>query len=317
MARSAGWLRQRFLTPEYPLTAVEVRTRSVGVVRLVRDKGRLQLGSAASLELPPGTLQLSMVEPNIVDPTTFKTVLSSALERAGVLNAGRIALVLPDPVARVSLLPAGEVQGRRPSDVEEIVRFRLRKSVPFEIREAQVAWMALPPGAGDPMVLAGAIFRPVLEGYEQACRALRLDPGLVELAGLALHESQARRQADGDRLLVNWDDGYLSLILSRNGVPVLVRTLTGESAARSEEVVREVGATVIYYRERLGGAGLAGAAVRSASLPPAEAIAILEEPLGIAPEVVDPWSAVGASSFGLEAGQALAGAMACVAGRAA
>ena len=50
---------------------------------------------------------------------------------------------------------------------------------------------------------------------------------------------------------------------------------------------------MLYYRERLGGQGLAAAAVRSAVLPPDEAAMLLREPLGIEPQVLDPWERLG------------------------
>lgn len=312
LARGAEWIRRALLEPDYPTTAIEVRARSVGVVRLARERGRLALASASCLELPAGTVKLSMTEPNIADPTAFRAALGSALERAGVLGAGRVGLVLPDPVARVALLPAAEARGRG-KELEELLRFRLRKAVPFEIREAHVA--SVPAGAGS--VLVGAIFRPVLEGYEEACHVLGLHPGLVELSGLALLAAAAREHPDGDRLLVNWDDGYVSLVLLRDGAPLLMRTLVGESAATPDQVAREVSSTVIYYRERLGGAGLAGAALRSAGRPAGEAAALLMDPLGLEPEVLDPWRALGVPAERLESAQALAGAAACVLGRAA
>lgn len=313
--RGAAWLRRRLLTPEYPLTAVEVRARSVGVVRLARERDGLALTSAACLELPEGTVRLSMTEPNIADPAAFRAALGAALERAGVLNAGRVALVLPDPVARVALLPAAEVSARRSAEVDELIRFRLRKAVPFDIREARVA--SIPAGPAGSMVLAGAIFGPVLAGYEEAFYALGLHPGLVELAGLALIEAAFRARTPGDHILVNWDDAYVSLVLARDGWPALIRTLVGEFAATPDQVVRELSSTVLYYRERLGGTGLAGAALRSAALPPAEAASLLEEPLGLVPEVLDPWRAFGAAGERLEAAQAVAAAAACVLGRAA
>ena len=183
-ARGTGWLRRMLRDPERPLVAVEVRTRSVGVVRMAREGGRKVLGAAAFLELPEGCAKLSMTQPNILDPETFKTTLRAVLERAGVLGGGKVALVLPDPVARVALVPAAEVKGNR-SQMDELVRFRLRKAVPFDVREARVATVAGGARSGDPLMV-GAIYQPVLEGYESACRALGLYPGVVELSGLAL-----------------------------------------------------------------------------------------------------------------------------------
>ena len=140
-------------------------------------------------------------------------------------------------------------------------------------------------------------------------------PGLVELSGLALVCAEPA-VAGAERLLVNWDDDYLSLVLTRGGWPLLIRTLVGGAASAPDQVVREVANTVLYYRERLGGAGLAGASVRSARVPPTDAVAMLHEPLGLLPQALDPWAALGASAPA-DWSQPLAGAAACAAARAA
>jgi len=311
-ARGTGWLSRRLRDPEAPLAAVEIRARSVGAVRMSRAGGRATLGAAAFLDLPEGVVKLSMTQPNIVDAEAFKQTLRAVLERAGILEGGRVALVLPDPVARVALVPAAEVKGNR-AQIEELVRFRLRKAVPFEVREAHVASVAGGARSGDPLMV-GAIYRPVLEGYETACRALGLYPGLVELSGLALMTAAFAPRPAADRLLVNWDEGYVSLILARGEWPILVRTLTSEAVSSPEEVAREAGNTVLYYRERLGGPGLAEVLMRSAALPAAEAAAVLGNALEMVPEVVDPGTWLG-PGMPMAGAQAIAGAAASLAVR--
>lgn len=310
-ARGTSWLRRTLQDPERPLVAVEVRTRSVGVVRLAREAGRKVLGAAAFLELPEGCVKLSMTQPNIADPETFKTTLRAVLERAGVLGGGGVALVVPDPVARVALVPSAEIKGNR-AQRDDLVRFRLRKAVPFEVREARVALAAGGARSGDPVVV-GAIYQPVLEGYESACRSLGLHPGVVELSGLALLTAAFASRPVADRLLVNWDEGYVSLILARGEWPILVRTLTAEAASSPDDIAREAGNTVLYYRERLGGPGLAEVLLRSAALPAPEAVAVLSKPLELVPEVVDPWAWLGGVTPAAGA-HAIAGAAASLAG---
>jgi len=311
-ARGTAWLRRTLYDAEQPLIAVEVRTRSVGVVRLTRESGQRVLGAAAFLELPEGCVKLSMTQPNILDPETFKATLRAVLERAGVLAGGKVALVLPDPVARVALVPAAEVKGNR-AQMDELVRFRLRKAVPFEVREARVAMVAGGARSGDPLMV-GAIYQPVLEGYESVCRSLGLHPGVVELSGLALLTAAFGPRPVADRLLVNWDEGYVSLILARGEWPILVRTLTSEAASSPDDVAREAGNTVLYYRERLGGPGLAEVVLRSAALPAPEAVALLTKPLDLVPEVVDPWAWLGGVTPAAGA-HAIAGAAASLARR--
>jgi hypothetical protein len=300
-------LRRLFVEPEPPLLAVEVRRRALSAVRLVRDGSRYQLGAAATLELPEGILDLSLVRPNVVDPAALRRALETVLERVGALEAGRAALVLPDATLRIALLPVKEGVRRR-AETEELIRFKLHKALPFDVRESRVSWSG--PHAGH--LLVAAIYKPVLEGYESALAEVGLEPGLVEPAVLSL--LAGGMSAEGDRLLVNWDEGYVSLVVSRAGWPLVVRTLAGGLGA--EAVAREVGNTVLYYHEKLGGTGLAGAALRSAHVPAEEAVVLLREPIGFPPEIVDPGVRLGLDVES-SAAQSLAGAVSCLSGRAA
>jgi hypothetical protein len=225
-----------------------------------------------------------MTETNLADAGTFAEVLRAALERAGALTTDRVALVLPDPVARVALLPGPEVPGGRRAATEELLRFKLRKSVPFDVRDARLAFASSGSRAADTVVVA-AVYKPVLEGYEAACRAVGVHPGLVELSGLALLNSAFGALPAADRLLVNWDEGYVTLLLARGEWPLV----------------------------RLGGTRLDHAVLRSAALPPAQAAALLEDPLEMRPELIEPWRALRVDHVGA-VGQALAGAAACLVG---
>jgi type IV pilus assembly protein PilM len=294
--------------PEQPQVALEIRAGGVGVVRTRREARGVVLAAASAVELDPEVLLPSLTQPNLADPERFRTACRSALERAGVLDGAPIALVLPDPVARIAIIPAAELAGR-PSEMDELVRFRLRKSLPFDVREARVGHVRSP-RASDPVIVVAAL-GSVLDAYESACRSLGLDPGLVELSGLALCRSAFGSDSKGDRLLVNWDEGYATLILVREGWPVLARTLTGPMVSSAAEVAREAAQTLVYARERLGSPGLEQVVVRATGLLGADAAAVLEAPLDRVPEMIDPWRALGTADAG-PAAQALAGAAACL-----
>jgi Tfp pilus assembly PilM family ATPase len=304
------WLRRYLTQPPHPYTVVEVRPRALGVVRVAREGGRLGLAAAASLDLPEGALRLSMTESNLADPPAFTQVLRSVLEKAGALAAGQIGLVLPDPVARVALLPGSEVAAKTRAQSEELIRFRLRKSVPFDIREARIVFASPGTRSEDP-VLVAAIFKPILDAYEAACHAAGAHAGLIELSALALLGTAFRSQPAADRLLVNWEDGYVTLVIARGEWPLVARTLTGLPAGDPAEVAREVSHTALYYRERLGGTQLASALVRCTVLPPAEAAAALEAPLGFRPDALEAWEPLRAAGL-RDGGQSLAAATACL-----
>lgn len=301
-------LARLFLRAPLPLVAVEVRPRAVCAVRLAREGSRLALGAAAASELPAGVLEVSLTKPNVIEAASFQAALRATLERVGALSGGPVSLVLPDPAVRLALVPAAGLRGR---DASEVLRFQLHKALPFDVRGARLAWRA----QGEQALVAVAP-EEVLSSYEQPLEQLGFQPGLVEPAGLALADAAGAGAgaSEGDTLLVNWDEGYVTFILLRAGLPLLIRTLPGESGP--DAVARQAVGTLQFHKDRLGGDRLAGVLVRSAGCPGEDALAVLGRALGLEPRLLAPWAALGMAEAG-EAAQAVAGAAASVLRRAA
>ena len=302
--RAGRRVARTLLEPPLPLVAVEVRPTAVAAVRLTKEGGKLSLGAAATVDLPGGALEVSLARPNVTDAEAFRGALRAVLERVGALSGGDVSLVLPDPAVRLALIPSEGLRGRR-RDAEATIRFRLHKALPFDVRAARLAWAA-PRGE---QTLVAVAPEEVVRGYEEALESLDFRPGLVEAASLALLSAAEAGPAGGDRMLVNWDEGYVSFVLTRGGQPLLLRTLPGDSGR--EAVVRHATSTMQFHGDRLGGGALADAVVRSAAVPGEEAAALLGRVLGIAPRLLQPWAALGVPEQG-PAAQAVAGAAACV-----
>ncbi len=307
--RASRWAVRALVEPPLPLVAVEVRPGAVAAVRLAHEGGRLSLGAAATVDLPPGAVEVSLARPNLADPAAFREALRAVMERVGGLSGGDVSLVLPDPVVRLALVPAEGLRGSR-AEAEETIRFRLHKALPFDVRFARLAWS---PPRGDQLLVAVALDE-VVRGYEDALESLGFRPGLVEAASLALQVAAGEPPAGGDRLLVNWDHGYVSFVLTRAGQPLLVRTLPGD--AKPDAVARHASSTRQFHQDRLGGGTLADVVVRSAAVPGEEALALLGRALCAPARLLQPWSALGLSEEGPSA-QGVAGAAACVLRRAA
>jgi hypothetical protein len=304
----ARWLRTRFRDPEPPLVAVEIRSRAVGVVRVARDGDRTRLAAAASLELPPAAVTPSVAQANVKDPETLQAVLRAALERTGVLGGARVALVVPDPAVRVALLPAAEVPPGKAVELEEVVRFKLRKTLPFEVKDSAVS-VRRGPGPSSPVV-AAVMPLAVLREYEVVCESLALQPGLVLPSALALASAVATSLGPGAHLLLNWDQGAASIVVLQDGWPILVRTFSGDNAVQPEMVAREMVSTGVYFTERLGGGAFQSLTVRAAH---AEGLAGLDalHIEGLPPvRMADPWTALGGAADALA--QPLAGAAAAL-----
>ena len=307
--RVRRWASRALLEPEYPLVAVEVRPGAIAAVRLAREGRRLGLGAAAVVDLPDGALEVSLTKSNIIDPAGFEATLRLALERAGALSGGPVSLVLPDPAVRLALVPAEGLRGRR-ADAEEAIRFRLHKALPFDVRSARIAWN----GTRGEQALVAVVLEEVVRGYEEALENLGFQPGLVEVSSLALSSVGDASAGQGDRLLVNWDDGYVSFLLRRGEQPLLARTLPGEVGAAG--VARQATSTLQFYRDRLSGGDLEDVVVRAAACPVDEAVAALGPALGREPRPLEPWAALGTVQADTSA-QAVAGAAASALRRAA
>lgn len=302
LRRAGRWVARTLVEPPLPLLAIEVRPRALAAVRLARERGGLSLGAAATVELPAGAIEVSLARPNVIDPEAFRGALRAVLERVGALSGGDVSLVLPDPAVRLALVPAEGLRGRR-RDAEETIRFRLHKALPFDVRAARLAWA--PPREEQALVAVAP--EEVVRGYEEALESLGFQPGLVEAASLAL--LSAAETGPGDRVLVNWDEGYVSFVLTRAGRPLLLRTLPGD--AGRDAVARHATSTMQFHRDRLGGGTLAGVVLRSSAVPGDEAVALLERALEAPVRLLRPWAALGITEEGASA-QAVAGAAACV-----
>ena len=307
LRRAGRWIARTLVEPPLPLLAIEVRPRALAAVRLAHERAGLSLGAAAAVDLPAGALEVSLARPNVIDPEAFRGALRAVLERVGALSGGDVSLVLPDPAVRLALVPAEGLRARR-ADAVETIRFRLHKALPFDVRASRLAWA--PPREEQALVAVAP--EEVVRGYEEELESLGFRPGLVEAASLAL--LSAVEAGPGDRVLVNWDEGYVSFVLTRAGQPILLRTLTGDSGR--EAVARHATSTMQYHRDRLGGGALAGVVLRSTAVPGDEAAALLERALESPVRLLQPWAALGIAEEGASA-QAVAGAAACVLRRAA
>src|SRR5262245_11659696 len=119
-----------------PMLACEVCSDRVIAARVNESGEYVEIHTSRAL--PPGMLTPSLTGSNIGDPSVLGAVLADAL---GALS-GRfrdVIAVLPDPAVRVVLLDFDAL----PDDQEEaigVIRFRLRKSLPFDVEKAVISY---------------------------------------------------------------------------------------------------------------------------------------------------------------------------------
>jgi hypothetical protein len=133
--------------------------------------------------LPAGALVPSAVEANIVNVAAVKAAVATVCERLRARDED-IALVLPDTVIRVFVQHFEEFP-RSAAEAEPMLRWKLKKSVPFEADETLISYMRQAPReSGIDVVTALARLRIIRE-YESLAEGISLRPGVVMSSSLA------------------------------------------------------------------------------------------------------------------------------------
>jgi type IV pilus assembly protein PilM len=248
MSPLPAWLH----TPP-PTLGLHLDAGRVTAVLADRATGSPVIRAVASSTLPHGALVPSLAAANVLDRDAVGRAIREAVEQVGGRHR-RVALAVPDTAAKVSILSFEQLPPNV-RDLDQLIRLQLRKTMPFPVEQAQVAWSRGPEtGAGATIVVA-AMRRDIVEEYEAVCAAAGLHAGTVDLAtfnvvNLALLGSGLQ----GDTLLVHVTPGYASIAVVRDGGLIFFRTRPADAAEPVPDVVHQ---TRMYYEDRLAGQGFA------------------------------------------------------------
>jgi Tfp pilus assembly PilM family ATPase len=277
-----------------PAVAVEIASGRVSAASLEWRGGQPVVAAHASEPLPEGALVASLTAVNAHDRPAVLGAIGRLLEKMG--KPRRIGLILPDVVAKVSIVRFEQVPAKT-QDLDQLVRWQVRKSAPFAIDDAQVSYV---PGLraldGHEFVVSVAK-REVVQEYEGLCAEAGAHAGLVDLCTLnVINAVLAGSGAPaGDWLLVNIAADYTSIALLRGSSLIFFRNRAADTDGTLADLVHQ---SAMYYEDRLKGAGfsrvlLSGAA--SAGTPHSADLEqlrrSLEDRLKTPVEAVDPRAA--------------------------
>jgi type IV pilus assembly protein PilM len=256
---------------------VEFAADRVTVVSLEGGGEQAVVQAHATEPLPPGVITPALNATNVEQPNAAGDALQRALERAG-LRAGRAALVIPDAVARVSILPFETLPAER--DLDQLVRWQVRKSVPFDIDAAQVSWSRGAAHDGGADVIVAAARRDLVEEYERLCVRCGLHAGLVDLASFCVINALLSAGSGPERLgpvdleasdpgrdwmLVHVARNDATLAIVRDGQLIFFRHRAMAPDETLEDLVHQ---TAMYHEDRLGGGRFARVVVSGLSAGP-------------------------------------------------
>jgi len=249
--RTKSWL-----TPVPPTVAIEIASRRVSIVEVSWSEGdRPAVTRQVSESFRAGAVAPALTGLNIVDPGEVSSAIERALARAEMGVPSRVALVVPDSIARVSLITLEEVPSRA-ADLEQVIRWQLKKATPFSLDDAQVSHFIVSSDGAATTMAAVVARRDVVSEYEATVGHLGIQPGVVDLASLNVMNVVIGSGTipSGDWLLVHRADESTTLAILRGRSLMLYRH---RMRVDDESLGLLVHQTAMYHEDRLGGSGFA------------------------------------------------------------
>lgn len=228
-----------------PRVACEVSAERVVAARA--PEGALSLEAVSTENLPAGTVTPGLQHANVQSREALIRALRESL--AGVAGRSRdLTLIIPDASTRILLLDFDTLP-EKAQDADSVVRFRLKKSLPFDLDTSAVSFDRHRADNGI-RVVAAVTPKSVLEEYESVVRDAGYNPGAVLPSMIA-----ALGVVDGSRptMVIKVESGSTTFAIVDQNQLLLYRSLEyGGAAVTGESLADDVNTSLVYFEDRHG-----------------------------------------------------------------
>jgi type IV pilus assembly protein PilM len=199
--------------------------------------------------LDPGVISVSPLRDNILDPTKLAAAVRGMVPQNGGRKRWNAALILPDSCVRIAVLDFNDF----PTDTKEqlsLVRFRMKKSVPYDVESAALSYYAQPSnGHGKKYDVVVAVApAEIVSRYEAPFRMVAIEPGFVTISALAALDLLNEK---GTVVVAKLSGRMLTILVVSAGALKLVRSLElGEPGIAG--IVADLYPTFVYIEDNLG-----------------------------------------------------------------
>lgn len=231
-----------------PSVAVEVAGDHVASARYGGSKGTLD--AFAVEPLPTGSVMPSPIENNITQPDTVRSALRRVFNSVPA-NGESVTLLVPDSVVRIFILSFDSLP-RKKEEALPLLRWRLKKSVPFDVDETVVSWMRQNGRDNNLEVIAAVARQAILREYEQLIESLGGRPEIVVSSTLAV---LPLLEASGASMLVRLCGKALTTAITFGPNLCVYRSSEmpgGANLLDPQAMLDEVFPAVAYYQDNFG-----------------------------------------------------------------
>ncbi|AXC14963.1 putative secretion system W ATPase PilM-like [Acidisarcina polymorpha] len=219
-----------------------------GVIAARQENALDAAAITAFAPLLPGSVVPSLTAHNFPHPARIVAALKQALDQV-VERDRKLTLVIPDAAVRVLLLDFDSLPEKL-AEALPIIRFRLRKLLPFEVDDAAISYQVMTRQAEQVRALVAVTPQPVLAEYEGVVREAGYEPGAVLPSTLCAIAAIAD---ETDALVINQNSACITTAITRHNEVLLHRTLELPENAGNDipDIQQAVSVAIAYFEDSL------------------------------------------------------------------
>lgn len=259
---AADYITYQIFQSHYSLVGIEINEDSLYLMKILKYRKNWVINTFDKETLPDNVIKLSPLEPNILDMESIIQVVRNLWSRNSLTDKN-ISLLIPDRAVIIFIIKLEKITSHK--ELNRLIQWKLRKSIPFPIEQAKISWMPLSFDRNENKlsILVSLIKQEVLMQYEKIGRCLDADVGLVDISFFNLFNyimmiTSNEEIAASDFLVINYNGSYVSLGLFNDNELALYksRTLLQKSADNineyKNEILKELHPLIMYYFDQLG-----------------------------------------------------------------
>lgn len=230
---------------------MEIRPDGVTCAMVTGSQSAPRIERLACAKFPENTVRISLKEQNVLEPAVFIERVKSA-HNLLLARTGKVSVSLPDSVGRMLLV---DLEGRFKSRAEalDLIRWKLKKSIPFDLSDTQLDYQKLAVREnGEMSLLVALISKTVVSQYEELLVEAGLVPARIDFNSFNLCRVFDRHLAiESDSIMISYYGCTLGIMAFSQGMPEFIRVkdLSG-TVATDSRVFMEINSSLMVCKNR-------------------------------------------------------------------
>jgi len=236
-----------FLTaPDLPKTSLAISETHLALLTLRYSKREFEPRNLGVLRLPPGLVNASFTELNIVDEPSMIDHLKKTAVQSGMKQVKRMSACLPAGSAYSLVISLESVPGAR-TELAQVIEWKVERSLGHKFSDLQVNYQRLRDFNGHPRWIISAAHKRVIEQYERIFKELGWQVGLITPRHIGEAQWLMRSGLEEDQVIISLNDRGFDAVIVRGDEPILIREVQCPLSERENEFYR----LMVFYKDRL------------------------------------------------------------------